>query len=1259
MKKLVLLFAVSLCFNGLSQQFWSLMKDPNVPISETYAAYMDYVGERDPYQVPGSKQFFRWYEDAVKIAYPHDNLSNFSVATYDALLAKKSQTGISAQAKSGGNWQSYGPSNAPTNGHNGKVDAMAFHPIDSNIIFIGGAFGLWRTGDGGATWMPFTDDYPLTGVTAVEIAQSNPSIVYFMSSGYYGFGSASLGVFKSTDGGFTWSLTNFNYQNTGSLFGRTLLVDPNNEDIVYVSTSEGIFKSTDGLNSYTMVSATPANELAFNPQNTNKIYACSNDFQYSEDGGNTWQTASGLAYSSFYPSLTMAVTEADSSVVYIATTSNSGGFGGLFKSVDGGANFALQSDTPNIFGPSFSGSGGYGGQGGYCIGIACSPTNANKLFCGGINLWTSDDGGLTWYSDANIAGTHADVQTLKYYNGNFWMGNDGGIFKTNNDGATWTYYQNMQTSLIYRIAVSEQEPTDLLTGWQDNGSAYSSGSSWTRVTGGDGMYCLFDYTDNDHRFTSLQYGRIYETIDGVNYDLIVSSSGSGVNSQGHFRTKFIQNRINKEAYFVGKNRLYESLDGALTWNALSPIPYSNNWTKVSTFDVCQKNDNYIYVESVSEAFRSEDHGQSWINISNGIDPDSSYISEIMVSPHDSLHIWLVKSGTNQYSKVYESVDGGDNWTNISSGLPNIPMNFIEYQKGSQNRVYVSTIAGIYYRDDLQTSWEVFGTGLPNCRAEEMAIDYENGTVYATTYGRGIWTNDIILDSIAPSTDFRAFPQETCGSGTGEVIYLDLSMGTPTNWEWSFPGGSPATSNMPSPFVTYPVTGSYTAQLVTTNAWGTDTLVMDVYVESVGLPTTMPPNTVEGFEASQSLPGYFTIENPDFSTTWEVDTTIGSFDASNHSIRIENYANGNSGNHDAFIMDAYNLVGATFCSLTFDVANKAYDASNVDTLAVSVSSDCGINWTQVAMFTGNQLAVGAVFDSTYFVPQQGEWNTYSINMNNYIGAERLSLKFENRSGGGNNMYLDNINLIANNNEPAIAAYSAFPTSICEGETVHFLDESSNFPNTWEWSYSGGSPASSVAYEETVTYVNSGLFDVELITSNVNGADTVIDLGAIEVYANPMSPTVNVVGNNLSTATGYSYQWYWDGFPVVNSDTNMLEVSQAGYYQVTITDLNGCSAVSDSVFLTISGLGENETDKIRVYPNPARNELHVFIDDNVQIGYELTLINLLGQNLFKEQIVHGGEDITLNVEGLPEGLYFLILRDESEQMKQSFKVVIDRE
>ena len=1252
MKRIVVFLAVLTVSHSYSQEFWNLMEDPNIPISQVHDSYMDYVGDRDPHNVPGSKQYYRWYSQAVINAYPHENLNHMTKEVFNARLEYYFEGHASPSGnRAGGNWQSFGPANAPIGGHNGLVYDVAVHPTNTDIIFIAGSFGLWRTIDAGANWEPLTDDLPLTGVRDVEISESNPNIVYFLSSGLYDYGSATLGVFKSTDGGATFNLTPFNFLAAGPQYGRALLVDPTDDNIVYIGTSGGIFKSTDGVNTYAQIHTFQPVEMYFNPDNPNKIYACNQSVQYSEDGGITWQASSGLSFP-FTPNLTMAVTAADTSVVYVVGTSFQE-FGGCYKSTDGGVNFVLQSTTPNILGYGLMSP--QGGQGSYCLAMTCSPNDANKIFCGGINPWMSTDGGVTWYCDNNLASTHADVQYLGFDDNVFWMGNDGGLFRSLDDGQNWDYYQNMQTSLMYNVGLSEQVPGNLLTGWQDNGSASHESGIWDKVTGGDGFECIIDYTDDDFRITSFQNGSYFKSIDGVNYVGFVNSSGTGVNSQGHFFSFIAQSRHNPNVLMVGKDKLYRSTDKGLSWTASSSIPYSLPGTKIYNFDIYKQNDSCVYVQSLYEVFRTFDAGQTWTDVTTGIDPDSSYVFDLVVSPYDSLHVWVVKGGSNSFSKAYESTDGGNNWVNISAGLPNVSVTDIKYQKGSANRVYAATNAGVYFRDDANPIWQLYGTGLPNVTSYEIDFDYENLTTYSATYGRGVWTNDLILDSIAPVTDFAAYPLEDCGSGTGEVVYMDLSTGTPESWEWTFPGGSPATSNMPSPYVTYASTGTYTAKLVTTNQWGIDSMEITLFVENAPLPPTLPANSIEGFEVSASFPSHVSVENPDMGITWEVETTVGSYGASNHCTKIENFSNGNADNVDGLILESYDLSNALFASLVFDVANKPFDAASVDTLAVLVSTNCGQDWIEELVQHGNQLYVGSQYETSYFIPQNSDWKTYNINLGSYVGADRISIKFENRSGGGNTMYLDNINILASNTDPTIASYTANDSDICEGDSVHFIDQSQNYPNSWEWNFTGGAPATSNNYQEWVTYNSAGSFDVELISSNTNGSDTLLDPNAILVHPNPSTPVITVNNGELSTTPGYNYTWYWDGFELAGMDTSTINVVQSGYYYVMITDANGCQAKSDSVQVQFAELEVAELG-LDIYPNPVSNELNIV--HKGEQPYWIDITNALGQIVMSSYQIKTGQANVISMQQLPNGVYFLVIKDVDESFLSAQKIIVDR-
>ncbi|MCB9223312.1 MAG: T9SS type A sorting domain-containing protein [Crocinitomicaceae bacterium] len=1254
MKKLItLLFLIVLNTSVFGQRYFELMADPKVPLDTIYNAFIEHANGQELTEVKGYKQFMRWYSRAEKIAYPNATLekyfSELNDRAYERLLQGYHQNRI------GGPWISLGPTEAPINGNVGRVDGIAVHPLSNDTIYIAhNSGGLWRTFDAGLNWENLTDYFPLAGISTVSYSISNPQVMYCGTSYDYNLGSNNLGLFKSTDGGDTWSLTNFNFQTYPSTSIKVILVHPTDENIIYISATSGIYKSIDGGINWNQVSTNSPREMVFKPGDPQTIYAAGNNINYTNDGGSNWTSSTGLPVPD-YNSYTIAVTADDPNYVYVVRTF-SANFGGAYRSVDSGVSFTLQANTPNILGSTLTGTGP--GQGAYCLGMACDPTDKDRLFAGGINLWTSADGGVTWYTDMDIISTHADVQELKFFNGYLYVGNDGGLFRTNDNGSTWDTFDKLQSGLIYKISHSEQVPGTILTGWQDNGTADFENGEWEKIFGGDGMTNIIDYSDNLFRVISYQNGYFYSTSDGVNYSPKVSTGGSGVNESGYFDCMMQQDRTDPNNFYVGKSTIYKSTDKCNHWTALAPIPYTTLWNKISTFDVCQTNANYIYAESVGEIFRTDDGGNSWSNITTGVDVDSAYIAKIKVSPVDSSHVWVAMSGSNEFTKVYESTDFGNTWTNISSGLPNMPVEDLLIQKGTNNRIYVSTAEGVFTRDDVSPVWELYGTNLPKVAIQQMVMDYENSTLYASTYGRAIWYNELILETVAPTAAARFYHQKECGLENGTVVVVDVSENSPTQWEWSFPGGNPSTSSMPSPTVYYATTGAYNAQLITTNDYGTDTVDYVLNVINSQLPQAIAVNTLETFEASSLPPVDLSLFNPSSNQGWEVSTTTGAYSISDHCFVMDNYNNGFSNDSDWFELLPYDMTSLTWATLSFDVSTKAKDASHIDTLQVLVSIDCGITWTQVFEKTSNELFVGTQYDANLFVPAAADWQSMNINLNSYSGSPRVAIKILNISGQGNTLYIDNINVAGSNPYPPVALYDATATEICVGDSIQYQDQSINFPNSREWNFEGGTPSASVSMNETVTYNTSGTYNVKLISSNFNGSDTLEQIDILNVYDIPLVPVISVNAGTLSTIAGYSYEWYWDNDALSVQDTNNICVTQPGYYHVVITDGHGCKNSSSEVYVEILRIGENQISFL-VFPNPTNGTIYVTTQQPLQEDYLVSVSGVDGK-LVKQQLsfAKGSNMIQIDLEDLSGGIYFLHLTDKKGNHLKDLEILLQK-
>jgi PKD repeat protein len=170
--------------------------------------------------------------------------------------------------------------------------------------------------------------------------------------------------------------------------------------------------------------------------------------------------------------------------------------------------------------------------------------------------------------------------------------------------------------------------------------------------------------------------------------------------------------------------------------------------------------------------------------------------------------------------VYHSTNAGTSWTNIAAGLPSGTKYCATWENTGKNGIYVGGFGYISYtNDDLAGQWVGFFDGLPNARVYELEINYVSNTIFACTYGRGLWESPI-YQPLAPVAAFTADKRQGCQEMT--VTFTDQSANTPTSWEWSFQGGSPATSTLQHPTVTFSGSGTYTVQLKSSNATGEST-----------------------------------------------------------------------------------------------------------------------------------------------------------------------------------------------------------------------------------------------------------------------------------------------------------------------------------------------------------------------------------------------------------------------------------------------------
>ena len=460
-------------------------------------------------------------------------------------------------------------------------------------------------------------------------------------------------------------------------------------------------------------------------------------------------TNSGQTYTSVYSvsgsgRLALAVTPANANYIYVLSANNSSSaFQGLYRSTDGGTSFSQRSNTPNILGYANDGSDA-SGQGWYDLAVAASPANADEVVIGGINIWRSTNGGTSWSIIAHWTGSgapyvHADIHDLIYLNGTtFYSGNDGGVFRTQNSGVSWTDLSNgLHIGQSYRLGQSANNGTWLLTGRQDNGTDRLNGVTWSCVIGGDGMECFIDRTNNNTMYGELYNGDFRRSTNGgANWTTIQT----GLSGSAAWVTPWCQDPVSFGTLWAGYQQIFKSTNQGTNWTQMGSISGTSTFYAI---DVVPSNNQVIYASRTTSIYKSSDGGNTWSNITSGLPVASAAISYIEINPTDANHVWVTFSGFSSANKVWVTTNGGASWTNYSTGIPNFPTNCIVYQTGSTNgMLYAGTDLGVYYRDNTMTSWANYSTGLPNVIVEELEIQYTVAKIRVATYGRGIWESPL-------------------------------------------------------------------------------------------------------------------------------------------------------------------------------------------------------------------------------------------------------------------------------------------------------------------------------------------------------------------------------------------------------------------------------------------------------------------------------------------------------------------------------------
>lgn len=1017
-------------FYEIKEKFYNYWKDKEVSANETENA-----------KKGGHQQFKRWEYLMKQRTYPTgDYFDSDILAREFENYKQRFNTGRNSQQQqiNAGNWTYIGQTYVPTNGGGcGRINVMRIHPTDPNTLFVGSASGgFWKTTDGGFTWTASADLLPSISISDIAVNPINPDIIYIATGDGYGYevngdfwgGVYTGGIYKSTDGGVTWNATTLSYQQQLKQIFNRIIINPNNPDILLTASRNFLFRSTDGGTTWSKVSTGRYFDLEFKPGNPNIVYAAQASSVYkSVDGGLTFAATQANMGTG---RMSISVTPANPNVVY-AMSEN----GDFWKSTNEGVSYNFLNSP--------QGSSTFYGYYDNVLGV--SPVDEDFVVTGGVDVLQSTDGGNSWGLFANGGGgfdyVHVDQKSIEFSADGLtaYACNDGGIFKTEDGGLTWADLgDNIHIKQYYKMATGVNNTNVIYAGAQDNGTDRTNGASWDHVYGGDGMDCAVDPLNSNIAYYSSQYGNFVRTLNASGSEVTITPAGQ----QGAWVTPIAIDPTNTQTIYIGYQDLYRSFNRGTSWTVLANNVCIGN--DIEILKIAPSNTNVIYAGYLGGLFKSTDGGLTFTNISNGL--IGGGIMDVAISSSNPDHIWVTLTGYAPGRRIYRSVDGGTTYSNVSGSLPAIPVNCAIYQPNSNDMVYIGTDFGVFYRDNTMPDWLPFNTNLPNVIISEFEVLPAINKLRAATYGRGLWQSDMATSNFYTNdagVTIGSLPSQFCitnpvlqvnltnyGSAilTSATITYTVDNSTPQSFTWTGSLASLNTISVALPSITF-ADGLHTIAVNVSqpNSSADQNNINDDASTSILITTnsSIAPVT-ENFESG--VPVNFR-ENDPFNLL-NVTNAAGGFGNSTRSIKADCYqVNNVTGEIISNPIDMTTISNNGL--LTFDVAHARFTTGIRDSLLVFASTDCGLTWTNIYQKQGTSLSTVSGLVPQTFVPQSFEWRNEQVSLNNYLSSNNLLLRFKFRSSYGNNIYVDNINILQGSvglTENNVMSFDVFPNPV---------------------------------------------------------------------------------------------------------------------------------------------------------------------------------------------------------------------------------------
>ncbi|MBM3297093.1 MAG: glycosyl hydrolase [Candidatus Aminicenantes bacterium] len=694
----------------------------------------------------------------------------------------------------------------------GRVTDVEGVPGDPAVVYVGTASGgVWKTVDGGVRWKPIFDGIGIPSIGDIALEPGNPEVVYVGTGEANPRNSISVGggVFKSTDGGATW--TSIGLQDTRHI--SRIVIDPRRPNVVFVGAlgnifgpnkDRGVFRSEDGGRTWEKTLYTDDRhgvaDLEIDPRNPNILYAALWRFERkpwtfisggeegglfkSVDGGRTWKKLTrGLPR--LVGRIGVKAAPSNPSVVYAMTESPEGT---LFRSDDRGETFRLVSSDRRLVSRGF-----------YYTDLRVDPAEENRVYAVASQLFVSIDGGKSFRRLSRS--THVDFHALWIDPRNaarLWQGQDGGIAVSQDRGESWSYVNNLCVSQFYQVFADNREPFyHVGGGLQDNGTWYAPSRTrdtfgilnddWRMISFGDGFHGIVHPENPDLFLTESQGGSIYRTDMKTGEQQAVSPqmrrSDGGPASllplRFNWNAPLTASPFDGKTVYLGANAVLRSQDFGLTWRAISPDLTTDDKEKQKSAGGPAWPENttaefHCTIISLKES--PSQRGLLWAGTDDGqlhVTADGGRVWQNVVknvpgipplSPVSAVEPSWTEAGTAYCAfdrhmlndlrpYVYKTRDLGKTWTNITGNLPE-RAHVWTLKEDLENPaiLYAGTEIGLFVSFTGGTDWvRLHGRNLPVVPVHDILIHLRDNDLILGTHGRGIW----ILDDITPLQQLAA------------------------------------------------------------------------------------------------------------------------------------------------------------------------------------------------------------------------------------------------------------------------------------------------------------------------------------------------------------------------------------------------------------------------------------------------------------------------------------------------------------------------